>query len=67
MRVRVVLSGFVLDNEGVRGDVAGADVRIVTTDGTLLRQLTLDPERSYQPLVGRWPVYDVLQQASTMS
>ena len=47
--------------------VAGADVRIVTTDGTLLRQLTLDPTRSYQPLGGRWPVHDVLRQASTMS
>ena len=47
--------------------VAGADVRIVTTDGTLLRQLTLDPDRSYQPLGGRWPVHNVLRQASTMS
>ena len=47
--------------------VAGANVRIVTTDGVLLRELTLDPNRSYQPLGGRWPVYDVLRQASTMS
>jgi transposase InsO family protein len=47
--------------------VAGADVRIVTTDGTLLRQLTLDPDRNYQPLGGRWPVQNVLQQVSTMS
>jgi transposase InsO family protein len=47
--------------------VAGTDVRIVTTDGVLLRHLTLDPARSYQPLGGRWPVHDVLQQASTMS
>jgi transposase InsO family protein len=47
--------------------VAGAEVRIVTTDGTLLRQLTLDPNRSYQPLGGRWPVHNVLRQASTMS
>jgi hypothetical protein len=47
--------------------VAGADVRIVTTDGTLLRQLTLDPIRSYQPLGGRWPMRNVLRQASTRS
>src|SRR5262249_11057572 len=47
--------------------VAGADVRIVTTDGTLLRQLTLDPTRSYQPLGGRWPVHNVLRQESGMS
>lgn len=48
--------------------VAGADVRIVTTDGLLLRALTLDPARDYQSLgTGRWPVHDVLRQASTMS
>ena len=47
--------------------VAGLDVRVVTTDGVLLRQLTLDPKRDYQPLNGRWPVNNVLQQASTMS
>ena len=47
--------------------VAGANVRIVATDGTLLRELTLDPSRSYQPLGGRWPVHNVLQQMSGMS
>ena len=47
--------------------VAGADVRIVTTDGTLLRELTLDPSRIYQPLGGRWPVHNVLRQVSSMS
>jgi hypothetical protein len=30
--------------------VAGLDIRIVTEDGELLRTLTLDPSRSYQPL-----------------
>ena len=47
--------------------VAGANVRVVATDGTLLRELTLDPNRSYQPLGGRWPVHNVLQQVSGMS
>ncbi len=50
--------------------VAGPDVRIVTDGGTLLRHLTLDPDRSYQPLGGRWPsqsVNNVPRQASTMS
>ena len=47
--------------------LAGADVRIITTDGTLLRQLTLDPERIYQPLGGRRPVHNVLRQVSSMS
>ncbi len=30
--------------------VAGRDIRILTEDGELLRQLKLDPNRSYQPL-----------------
>jgi hypothetical protein len=47
--------------------VAGADVRILAEDGTLIRQLTLDLTRDYQPLGGRWPVHNVLRQASTMS
>ena len=47
--------------------VAGADVRILSTDGTVLRQLTLDPDRIYQPLGGRWPVHNVLRQVSSMS
>ena len=29
--------------------VADLDVRVVTEDGELLRQLTLDPTRDYQP------------------
>lgn len=30
--------------------VADLDIRILTTDGQLLRHLTLDPDRPYQPL-----------------
>lgn len=33
----------------VRLYIAGTDIRIVTTDGKLIRQLTLDPTRIYQP------------------
>jgi hypothetical protein len=33
----------------IRLYVADLDVRIVTLDGTLLRHLTLDTSRSYQP------------------
>jgi hypothetical protein len=29
--------------------IAGLEIRILTRDGTLLRQLTLDPARNYQP------------------
>jgi hypothetical protein len=29
--------------------IADLDIRIITDDGTLLRELTLDPNRDYQP------------------
>jgi hypothetical protein len=51
----------------VRLLVAGAEVRIVTTDGELLRQLTIDPNRTYQGLGGRWPVHNDVRQESGMS
>lgn len=34
--------------------VAGLHVRIVSEDGELLRELTIDPSRIYQPMGGRW-------------
>jgi transposase InsO family protein len=64
-RLRHIAVGAVHRNRKVTMLVAGADVRIVTDDGELLRALTLDPNRAYQPLNGRWPVHNVLQQAST--
>ena len=66
-RLRHIPVGAAHKNRKVRLLVAGADVRIVTIDGQLLRALTLDPTRSYQPLGGRWPVHNVLPQAGTMS
>jgi hypothetical protein len=30
--------------------VADRDIRVLTVEGELLRQLTLDPSRDYQPL-----------------
>jgi transposase InsO family protein len=66
-RLRHIPVGVAHKNRKVRLFVAGADVRIVTEDGELLRALTLDPTRAYQPLGGRWPVHNVLQQASSMS
>ena len=30
--------------------IADQDIRIITHDGELIRQLTLDPTRDYQPL-----------------
>jgi hypothetical protein len=34
--------------------IAGLHVRIVSEDGELLRELTIDPSRIYQPMGGRW-------------
>jgi hypothetical protein len=66
-RLRHIPVGVAHKHRKVRLLVAGADVRIVTEDGELLRALTLDPTRSYQPLGGRSPVHNVLQQVSSMS
>jgi len=32
--------------------VAGQNVRVIDLDGELIRELTLDPSRDYQPLAG---------------
>jgi transposase InsO family protein len=66
-RLRHIPVGIAHKNRRVRLLVVGADVRIVSDDGELIRALTLDPSRSYQPLGGRWPVHNVLQHLSTMS
>jgi transposase InsO family protein len=66
-RLRHIPVGVEHKNRKVQLFVAGADVRIVTEDGELLRALTIDPTRNYQPLGGRWPAHNVLQQARTMS
>lgn len=59
--------GLAHKNRRVRLLVAGPDVRIITDSGELIRALTIDPTRNYQPLGGRWPEHNVLQQARTMS
>jgi hypothetical protein len=66
-RLRHIRVGAAHQNKPVHIFVAGAEVRIVTPEGELLRALTIDPIRDYQPLNGRWPVHNVLRQASSMS
>ena len=66
-RLRHIRLGLAHKNRRVRLLVAGADVRIITEDGELLRALTLDPTHNYYGLGGRWPLHNVLQQACTMS
>src|SRR5712691_1429349 len=66
-KLRHIPVGLAHKNRRVRLLVAGPDVRIITDDGELIRALTIDPTRNYQPLGGRWPMHNVLQQACTMS
>jgi transposase InsO family protein len=66
-RLRHIRVGAVHRNRKVHLLVAGADVRIVTTGGDLLRELRLEPDRLYFGLGGRWPVHNVLRQVSSMS
>ena len=63
-RLRHIPVGTEHKNRKVRLLVAGPDVRIITEDGELIRALTLDPTRNYQPLGGRWPKHNVLQQGA---
>jgi transposase InsO family protein len=66
-RLRHIRLGLAHKNRRVRLLVAGADVRIITEEGELLRALTLDRTTTYYGLGGRWPLHNVLQQACTMS
>src|SRR5713226_2640138 len=66
-RLRHIPVGVAHKNRKVSLLVAGPDVRIITTDGVVIRALTLDPTRNYQPLRGRWQNHNVLPQACTMS
>ena len=66
-RLRHIRLGLAHKNRRVRLLVAGADVRIITEEGELLRALTLDPTRNYYGLGGRWSLHNVSQQACTMS
>jgi hypothetical protein len=66
-RLRHIRIGAAHRNKPVVMFVAGAEVRVVTEEGELLRALTIDPTRDYQALNGRWPVHNVLRQASGMS
>jgi transposase InsO family protein len=66
-RLRHIRLGIQHRNRKVLLLVAGADLRIVTTDGKLIRHLQMDPDRVYFGLGGRWPVHNVLQQESGIS
>ena len=66
-RLRHIHVGCGYKHWPVRILVAGAYVRVVTEDGQLLRELTIDPARDYQPLGGTRFLRDDLTQASGMT
>jgi transposase InsO family protein len=66
-RLRHIAVGRAYACQRVRLLVADADVRILAEDGTLIRQLTLDSDRVYQPLARPKFVHDVVRQVSAMS
>ena len=59
--------GLAYKGRSVRLLVADDHVRVVTREGSLLRELTIDPSRDYQPLGGRRLFRHVVRQASVMS
>lgn len=66
-RLRHIGLGMAYKDRSIRLLVAGDHVRVVTEEGTLLRQLTLDPSRDYQRIGGRTLVHDVVRHVSAMS
>jgi len=49
-RLRHIALGRANKHQSVRLLVAGAQVRVVREDGSLVRELTIDPRRDYQSL-----------------
>jgi transposase InsO family protein len=66
-RLRHIAVGRAHKNRRVRLLVADAQVHVIDEEGVLLRELTLDPTRVYQPLGKTYTVRDVLRQVSGMS
>ena len=66
-RLRHVAVGRAYARQRVRLLVADAEVRVLAEDGSLIRQLTLDPSRVYQPLGRPTFVHDDVRQVSGMA
>jgi hypothetical protein len=49
-RLRHIPVGRANKHQSVRLLIAGAQVRVIRDDGSLLRELTIDPRRDYQSL-----------------
>ena len=66
-RLRHIAVGRAYARQRVRLLVADADVRVLAEDGSLIRQLTLDPNRVYQPLASPKFVHDDVRQVSAIA
>jgi transposase InsO family protein len=66
-RLRHIAVGRAYARRRVTLLVADGEVRVLAEDGSLIRELTLDADRVYQPLGGPTFVHDVVRQVSTIS
>ncbi|HEY8736619.1 MAG TPA: IS481 family transposase [Candidatus Dormibacteraeota bacterium] len=66
-RLRHIAVGRAYARQRVRLLVADADVRVIAEDGSLIRQLTLDPSRVYQPLGSTRFVHDDVRHVSAIA
>jgi transposase InsO family protein len=66
-RLRHVPLGRAHKHQPVTLLVAGRHVRVVAEDGSLLRELTLDPQRDYQPLGAPTLGHHDVRQVATIS
>lgn len=64
-RLRHIGVGRAYTGERVKLLIADDRVRVLGSDGTLLRELVIDPARDYQPRLHS--VHDDVRQVSTMS
>ena len=47
--------------------IADQNIRVIDSEGELIRELTLDPSRNYQPISRAYDVSDVPTHVSGMS
>ncbi len=66
-RLRHIAVGRAYARQRVRLLVADAEVRVLAEDGSLIRQLTLDPSRVYQPLGTTRFVHDDVRHVSAIA
>ena len=66
-RLRHIAVGRAYARQKVTLPIAGAEVRVLDAEGSLIRELALDANRVHQPIAKPKVVHNVLRQVSTMS